>query len=193
MSRGPAIWATAVGAGAGQRGPGHAHRAAVGAAGFAAALDRRRCCSSLGVVAAAAAVVLWRAVSRGRPRVLTILAPLPRPVAYLVVFVASCCTLILELVAGRILAPFIGVSLYTWTSIIGVVLAGHLARQLPRRAHRRPLAAAPHARHPARRRWAGQPGHPAADQHRHGDPHRRPDRPEQHARRRPAVRSRGRC
>jgi spermidine synthase len=49
---------------------------------------------------------------------------LARPSAYLVVFVASCCTLILELVAGRILAPFIGVSLYTWTSIIGVVLAG---------------------------------------------------------------------
>ena len=47
-----------------------------------------------------------------------------RPSAYLVVFVASCCTLILELVAGRILAPYIGVSLYTWTSIIGVVLAG---------------------------------------------------------------------
>jgi hypothetical protein len=32
-----------------------------------------------------------------------------RPIAYLVVFVSSCCTLILELVAGRILAPFIGV------------------------------------------------------------------------------------
>src|SRR4030088_2983097 len=47
-----------------------------------------------------------------------------RPIAYLVVFCSSCCTLILELVAGRILAPFIGVSLYTWTSIIGVVLAG---------------------------------------------------------------------
>jgi len=47
-----------------------------------------------------------------------------RPVAYLIVFVASACTLILELVAGRILAPYIGVSLYTWTSIIGVVLAG---------------------------------------------------------------------
>ncbi len=44
--------------------------------------------------------------------------------AYLVVFVASCCSLILEILAGRILAPFIGVSLYTWTSIIGVVLAG---------------------------------------------------------------------
>src|SRR5213596_1143117 len=49
---------------------------------------------------------------------------MPRPAAYLVVFVASCCTLILELVAGRILAPYIGVSLYTWTSIIGVILAG---------------------------------------------------------------------
>src|SRR5579859_349108 len=47
-----------------------------------------------------------------------------RPIAYFVVFVSSCCTLILELVAGRILEPFIGVSLYTWTSIIGVVLAG---------------------------------------------------------------------
>src|ERR1700682_6569918 len=47
-----------------------------------------------------------------------------RPLAYLIVFVSICCTLILELVAGRILAPFIGVSLYTWTSIIGVVLAG---------------------------------------------------------------------
>src|SRR5262249_7112259 len=49
---------------------------------------------------------------------------MPRLSAYLVVFVASCCTLILELVAGRILAPYVGVSLYTWTSIIGVVLAG---------------------------------------------------------------------
>ncbi|MDP8924217.1 MAG: fused MFS/spermidine synthase [Chloroflexota bacterium] len=45
-------------------------------------------------------------------------------VSYLIVFMASACTLVLELVAGRILAPFIGVSLYTWTSIIGVCLAG---------------------------------------------------------------------
>ena len=44
--------------------------------------------------------------------------------SYFIVFVASACSLIIELVAGRILAPFIGVSLYTWTSIIGVVLAG---------------------------------------------------------------------
>src|ERR1041385_6172937 len=49
---------------------------------------------------------------------------MPRASGYLVVFVASGCTLILEILAGRILAPFIGVSLYTWTSIIGVVLAG---------------------------------------------------------------------
>ena len=32
--------------------------------------------------------------------------------------------MILELVAGRIIAPYVGVSLYTWTSVIGVVLAG---------------------------------------------------------------------
>jgi spermidine synthase len=41
-----------------------------------------------------------------------------------VVFIASFCTLVIELIAGRIMAPYIGVSLYTWTSIIGVVLAG---------------------------------------------------------------------
>ena len=43
---------------------------------------------------------------------------------YVIVFTASGCTLIIEIVAGRILAPTIGVSLYTWTSIIGIVLAG---------------------------------------------------------------------
>ena len=43
---------------------------------------------------------------------------------YIIVFAASACTLIIEIVAGRILAPTIGVSLYTWTSIIGIVLAG---------------------------------------------------------------------
>ncbi len=52
------------------------------------------------------------------------LALLSSIVPYLIVFSASACTLILEIVAGRILAPVIGVSLYTWTSIIGVVLAG---------------------------------------------------------------------
>ena len=52
------------------------------------------------------------------------LAKLQVLVPYLIVFTASACSLILEIVAGRILAPVIGVSLYTWTSIIGVVLAG---------------------------------------------------------------------
>lgn len=42
----------------------------------------------------------------------------------LIVFLASACIMILELVAGRIIAPYMGVSLYTWTSVIGVVLAG---------------------------------------------------------------------
>jgi len=42
----------------------------------------------------------------------------------LLAFISSACTLIIELIAGRIMAPYIGVSLYTWTTIIGVVLAG---------------------------------------------------------------------
>ncbi len=45
-------------------------------------------------------------------------------VSYVIVFTASACGLTIEIVAGRILAPTIGVSLYTWTSIIGIVLAG---------------------------------------------------------------------
>ena len=54
------------------------------------------------------------------------IAPMHRPVvrAATVAFTASFCTLVIELVAGRVLAPYVGVSLYTWTSIIGVVLAG---------------------------------------------------------------------
>ena len=44
--------------------------------------------------------------------------------SYALVFGASVCTLVLEIVAGRVLAPAIGVSLYTWTTVIGVVLAG---------------------------------------------------------------------
>ena len=32
--------------------------------------------------------------------------------------------MVLELVAGRIIAPYVGVSLYTWTGVIGVILAG---------------------------------------------------------------------
>ncbi|MCB1864468.1 MAG: fused MFS/spermidine synthase [Chromatiales bacterium] len=42
----------------------------------------------------------------------------------LIVLLSSGALLVLEIVAGRLLAPYIGVSLYTWTSIIGVMLAG---------------------------------------------------------------------
>ena len=63
---------------------------------------------------------------------------LPPPVF---AFVGSGCLLVLELVAARLIAPDLGVSLYTWTSVIGVVLGGREPRQLPRRPHRRPLAA----------------------------------------------------
>ena len=47
-----------------------------------------------------------------------------RSEAYLLAFIASFCMLVIEMIAGRILAPYLGVSLYTWTSIIDVVLAG---------------------------------------------------------------------
>ncbi len=40
------------------------------------------------------------------------------------VFFSSACIMILELVAGRLIARHLGFSLYTWTSVIGVVLAG---------------------------------------------------------------------
>ena len=42
----------------------------------------------------------------------------------LITFISSSCVMILELVASRLIAPYVGVSLYTWTSVIGVVLAG---------------------------------------------------------------------
>ncbi|HEY9081397.1 fused MFS/spermidine synthase [Magnetovibrio sp.] len=38
--------------------------------------------------------------------------------------VSSACGLVIEIVAGRLLAPYVGMSLYTWTAIIAVVLAG---------------------------------------------------------------------
>jgi spermidine synthase len=44
--------------------------------------------------------------------------------AILIVFLSNFCILVIELVAGRMMAPLVGVSLYTWTSIIGVILAG---------------------------------------------------------------------
>ncbi len=47
---------------------------------------------------------------------------------YLFVTAASAaCGLVVEIAAGRMLAPYVGMSLYTWTAIIAVVLAGFSA------------------------------------------------------------------
>ncbi len=40
------------------------------------------------------------------------------------IFLSSAILLVLEIVAARLIAPYVGVSLYSWTSIIGVILAG---------------------------------------------------------------------
>jgi spermine/spermidine synthase len=44
--------------------------------------------------------------------------------AYAIVFLSSFGGMTLELTASRVLAPYVGVSLFTWTGIIGVMLAG---------------------------------------------------------------------
>lgn len=49
---------------------------------------------------------------------------MPRLVAGIAVFVTSAAVLVLEILAGRLLAPYIGVTLQTYTGVIGVVLAG---------------------------------------------------------------------
>ncbi len=49
---------------------------------------------------------------------------MPGFVAAAIVFVCSAAVLMLEILAGRLLAPYVGISLETYTSIIGVVLAG---------------------------------------------------------------------
>lgn len=38
--------------------------------------------------------------------------------------ISAACGLVVEIVAGRIIAPYLGMSLYTWTAVIAVVLAG---------------------------------------------------------------------
>lgn len=51
-------------------------------------------------------------------------APMPPIAAGLLVFFTSAAVLVLEILAGRLLAPYVGVTLETYTGIIGVVLAG---------------------------------------------------------------------
>lgn len=40
------------------------------------------------------------------------------------VFLSAAMLMVLEITAGRIIAPYVGNSLYSWTSVIGIVLAG---------------------------------------------------------------------
>ena len=49
---------------------------------------------------------------------------LPPPVAAILTFIATASVLVLEIAAGRLLAPYVGVSLTTYTGIIGAILAG---------------------------------------------------------------------
>jgi spermidine synthase len=49
---------------------------------------------------------------------------MPSPAASALVFVASAAVLVLEILAGRLLAPYVGVTLETFTGIIGTILAG---------------------------------------------------------------------
>ncbi len=53
-----------------------------------------------------------------------ILLILPHLLARSLVFITSAAVLILEILAGRVLAPYLGVSLEVFTGIIGVILAG---------------------------------------------------------------------
>ncbi len=50
--------------------------------------------------------------------------PLPSWLAVVLVVATSASVLVLEILAGRLLAPYVGVSLQTYTGIIGTVLAG---------------------------------------------------------------------
>ena len=43
---------------------------------------------------------------------------------HVIIFITSACVMVVELVAGRLIGRHLGSSLYTWTSIIAVVLAG---------------------------------------------------------------------
>jgi spermidine synthase len=49
---------------------------------------------------------------------------MPPLLANVIVFTSSAAVLVLEILAGRLLAPYVGVTLETFTGIIGVVLAG---------------------------------------------------------------------
>ncbi len=89
--------------------------------------------AALLAVAAVVIAVARQAPAPVRPAVVphpavsdeTVPAPvLPLPKAFAAVFLCSFAGMTLELAATRLLAPVVGVSIYTWTGVIGVMLAG---------------------------------------------------------------------
>ncbi|MCU0704254.1 MAG: fused MFS/spermidine synthase [Fimbriiglobus sp.] len=84
----------------------------------------------LGMLAAAVLAVRFQPIQptrhRAHPAMMPELPPtdLKRPAAFAGVFLCSFAGMTLELAATRLLAPVIGVSIYTWTGVIGVMLAG---------------------------------------------------------------------
>lgn len=72
----------------------------------------------------------WEGAERTRhplrsvTRVTEATRPLPHPLAVVLVTGTSAAVLVLEILAGRLLAPYVGVSLETYTAIIGTILAG---------------------------------------------------------------------
>ncbi len=51
-------------------------------------------------------------------------APWGWVIANATVFTSSACIMVIELTAGRMISRHLGSSVYTWTSVIGIVLAG---------------------------------------------------------------------
>jgi predicted MFS family arabinose efflux permease len=49
---------------------------------------------------------------------------MPRLIAAALVFLSSAAVLVLEILAARLLAPYVGHTLETYTAIIGVILGG---------------------------------------------------------------------
>lgn len=73
----------------------------------------------------------WHRVEKIHPAPAPAAAPVRRNASFgflvrcnLLVFLSSVCVMVLELTASRLIAKHVGSSLYTWTSVIGVVLAG---------------------------------------------------------------------
>lgn len=69
-----------------------------------------------------------------------------RAVPCVLAFFSSFCVMVVELVAGRVIAPSVGMSLHTWTAVIGIVLLGMtvgnlIGGRLADRFHTRKLCA----------------------------------------------------